>query len=105
MQHNPLSLEAVPAFSHDVREPFVERIGEGDVADDPVLEERERADSLRAVDDRIRDHEVAGLYFFAEGADGAERDDGAYADGPEGGDVSARGDLMRSKLVVDSMSG
>jgi hypothetical protein len=90
---------------HQSRDAFVKGVSKWDVANDPVLEECEGPNPLGAVDNGVRDHEVAGLDFLAETAHGAKGDDGAHADGAEGGDVGAGGDLVRGVLVVDAVPG
>ena len=105
MQRDALSFKRVAAFPHHGGNAFVKWIRERDVADDPVLEEREGSDPLSAVDDRVWHHEVAGLYFFTQRADGREGDDGPHADGAEGGDIGAGGYLVRSELVVEAVAG
>ena len=105
MQNDALPLQRVATLSHQSRDAFVKGVSEWDVADDPILEESERPDPLGAVDDGIRDHEVAGLDLLTETAHGAEGDDGAHADGPEGGDIGAGGDLVGGMLVVDAVPG
>lgn len=104
MEHNALSFESVAAFPYYGRDARVKGVGEGNVADNPALKEGERSDALCAVDDRVRDHEVSRFHFFAERANSAEGDDGAYAEGAECGDVCTSGHLVRSILVVDAVA-
>lgn len=55
------------------------------------LEETCRTHAFGAVDDLRWECECSGGDVFAEGADGAEGEDGAYAEGFERGDVGAGG--------------
>ena len=105
MQLHALAREAVSTPAHDPRKRLVERVRERDVADDAVVEEGEGPDPLRAVDDLVRDDEVARLDGFAQRADGAEGDDGPDAEGAQGGDVGPGGDFVRRVLVMQAVAG
>ena len=105
VQLHALAREAVAAPAHDACERLVERVREGDVADDAGVEEGEGPDPLRAVDDLVRDDEVARLDRFAQRADGAEGDDGADAKGAQGSDVGAGGDFVGREFVVQAVTG
>ena len=105
MQNDTLPLQRMATLPYQRRDAFIKRVSKRDVANDSIFKEREWPDPLGAVDDGIRDHKVAGFDFLTETAHSAEGDDGAHADGAEGGDVGAGGYLMRGVLVVDSMPG
>lgn len=68
------------------------------------LEETGGANAFGAVDDLGRDGKVTRGYFFAEGADGAEGEDGAYAKMFEGGDVGAGRDGGGGDVVVSTVA-
>lgn len=104
MQRHALSLQAVSASPNHLGNALVKGITEGDVADDATLEEREGPDTLGAVNDLVRDDEIAGLDLLLQATDSRESDDGADTDGAKGGNVSARGHLMRGDLVVSSVA-
>lgn len=95
----------MPTPPHDRREPFVKRIGKPHVPDDASLEESPRPHALGAIDDLIRDDEIARSDLLLQAADGGEGDDGADAERAEGGDVGARGDFVRGELVVEAVAG
>ena len=95
----------MPAPTHHPRQPLVERIREPDVPDDPSLEERPRPDALGPIDDLVRHQKIPRPDFLLQAADGGESDDGADAEGAEGGDVGARGDLVGRELVVQAVAG
>jgi hypothetical protein len=100
VQHDPLALQTMSASPYDLRNALIERIAKRNVPNNASLEECKRSDALGAVNDLVRDDEVAGLDLLLQAADGGEGDDGADADGAEGGDVGAGGDLVRRDLVV-----
>lgn len=70
----------------------------------PVLEKRERPNSLRAINDLVRDNKIAWLDFFFEAANGREGDDGPDTERAEGSDVGTSGYLMWCKLVMQAMT-
>lgn len=105
VQTDAVALQAVAALAHDFGDALVEGVGEADVSDHAALEESEGPDALGAVDDLVRDDEVARLDGFLQTAYGAEGDDGAHAEAAQGGDVGARGNLVRCDLVVQAMAG
>ncbi len=105
MQDHTVALHVLGAILDNLRDLVVVGIGEGDVADKPVLEEGEGTVSLGAVNDLVRDNEVHGPHLLLQGADGREADDGTHAQGPQGGDVRARRDLVGRDLVVLAVAG
>ena len=81
-------------LAHGLLEPLdervAERVTEPRVRDDGgAIEEARGANTLRAVDDLRREHEVAGLDLLAEGPYRGEREDRAHAEGLECRDVCA----------------
>lgn len=104
MKSDAVTLQRVAAGADNLRNALVEGIAERNVGDGTSLEEGERADALGAVDDLVGDHEVAGLDLLLQTADGGEGNDGADANGAEGGDVRAGGHLMGRDLVVLAMT-
>lgn len=105
MQNDAVALQVLGTALDDVGDLGVVGVGEGDVADEAILEEGEGAVAFSAVDDLIRDDEVHGADLLAQGADGGEADDGAHAQGAQGSDVGAGGDLVRRELVVLAVAG
>ena len=103
MQHDALALHTGSAAADDLGDPLVVGVAEGDVADQAALEEGEGPDALGAVDDLVRDDEVHGLDVLLQGADGREGHDAPHADVAQGGDVGARGDLVRRVLVAGAV--
>jgi hypothetical protein len=104
VQLHSLTLKAVSAGADDLGNALVEGIAERNMANNASLEECERPDALCAVDDLVWDDEIARLDLLLQTADGGEGDDGADADGAQGGDVGPRGDLMGCDLVVQTVS-
>jgi hypothetical protein len=94
----------VSTSPHNLRNALVERITKRNVPDNASLEEGERPDTLGAVNDLVWDNEIAGLDLLLQAADGGKGNDGADADGAEGGDVGAGGNLVGSNLVVCAVS-
>ena len=105
VQDDAVAAHGGRALLNDGAQLGVERVRETDVANDAALEEGEGAHALGPVDDLVRDDKVHRLDLLAQGADGGEGDDGAHADGAQGGDVGARVDLVRRDLVVDAVAG
>lgn len=103
VQSRPLALHGASAGLDHGGQLGIEGVGEADMADEALLEEGEGADALCAVDNLVGDDKVHGLDVLLEGADGAEGDDAAHADVPQGRDVGARGDLMGRELVVGAV--
>lgn len=93
------------ASPHDLSDLLIEGVRKPDVSDNPALEECERADALGAIDDLVRDDEVAGLDLLLQRADSREGNDAADAEGAEGGDVGAVGDFVRGEGVVGAVAG
>ena len=81
------------------REVRAEWVGEGDMRDQPVPEER-RIPASSAIDDLVRHHEVEGFDVLAKAADGADRDDLLHAEGFEGVDVRLHGEVSRQDTVA-----
>lgn len=104
MQDNAITLKAVSALAHHLGDALIEGVTEGDVGDNAALEESPRAHALGAVNDLVRDDKVTGLDFLLQTADGGESNDAADANGAQGGDVGASGNLMRSDLVVQAVA-
>jgi hypothetical protein len=87
-------------------EPTAERIAKGGVRNDGrVFKKARGADTFRAIDDLRRQRERARRNILAQGADGAESEEGAHAEGFECGYVRAGGDGRRAECVSLSMSG
>lgn len=104
VQNHALSLQAVSTGPHHLRDTLIKGIAKRNVTDYTSLEESERPDTLRPVNDLVWDNEVAGLDLLLQAADGGEGDNGTHTDGAKSGDVGARGDLVGSDLVVQAMS-
>jgi hypothetical protein len=90
----------VSTCPHNLRNTLVERIAKRNVPDNASLKESERPDTLGAVNDLVWNNEITGLDLLLQAADGGKGNDGADADGAEGGDVGPGGDLVGSDLVV-----
>lgn len=87
-------------------EPTAERIAKSGVRDDGrVFKETRGAHALRAIDDLRRQRERARRNILAQGADGAESEEGAHAEGFERGYVRAGRDGRRAEGVSLSVSG
>lgn len=78
----------------------VKRVREADVADQAPFEKGKGPHALGAVNDLVGQDKVHGADLLAQRADGAEGQDAAHAQVPQGGDVGARGHLVRRELVV-----
>lgn len=70
------------------------------MCDDRAVEKTRGSRALGAIDDLGCEADVAGADVFAEGSDGAEGEDGTYAEVFEGGDVGAGGDGGGGEGVV-----
>ena len=81
-----------------VRELGAHGLGEADVADDAVAEEARRA-PVRAVDELVDEHDVAGRDAALERADGRDREHALGAELLERVDVRAVVDLRRQEAV------
>ena len=95
-------------FAHggyNAGETVVERICKGDVTDDAGAEEGRLADALGAVEDLVRYDEVPWADIFFQTSDGGESDDGAHAEGAQGGDVCEVGDFAGEEVVVRAVAG
>jgi len=99
-----VTLETVTELSHNSTELLVEGVGEADVTDHALLEEGEGTDALGAVDDLVGYNKVARLNLLLQTAHGGESDDGTDTERAESGNVGASGDLMRSDLVVQTVT-
>lgn len=87
-------------------EPPTERIAESGVRDNGrALEEARGAHALRAIDDLRWKRERARRDILAQGADGAESEEGAHAERFERGYVRTGGDGRRAEGVSLSVSG
>ncbi len=87
-------------------EPTAERIAKSCVSDDGrAFEETRGAHALGAVDDLRRQCERAWRDILAEGADGAECEEGAHAEGFERCYVRAGGDGRRAEGMSLSVTG
>lgn len=104
MQDDAITLKAVSALAHHLGDALIEGVTEGDVSDNATLEESPRAHALGAVNDLVRDNKVAGLDLLLQTADGGESNDAADANGAQGGDIGASGNLMRGDLVVQAVA-
>lgn len=104
VQHDAVALQAVPARPHNFGHALIERVRKANVRDGTALEECKWPDTLGPIDHLVRDDEVAGLDLLLQTADGREGDDGAHADGSQGGDVRTGGDLMGRDLVVQAVA-
>jgi hypothetical protein len=105
VEHDAFALHVGAALGDDLGEALIKGVGKADVADDAALEEGEGADALGAVDGLVGDDKIHGLDGLLQGTDGGEGDDGADANVTQGGNVGAVGDLVRRKLVVDTVAG
>ena len=88
-----------------LHQPAAERIAKSGVRDDGrALEEARGAHALGAIDDLRRQRERAWRDVLAEGADGAECEEGPDAEGFEGCYVRAGGDGRRAEGVSLSVT-
>ena len=104
MQTHTLTLKTMPTSPHNLGHALIKRIPERHMGDNTTLKEGERANTLRPVNNLGRDDEITGLDLLLQTSDSGEGHDGAHADGAQGGDVGARGDLMRRNLVVHTVA-
>lgn len=79
MQCNTFSLQTMSALPHDFGDALIERISKLHVGDHSSLKECPRPEPLGAINDLVRDHEVARLDLFLQAPDGGEGDDGTNA--------------------------
>jgi hypothetical protein len=70
MQHNTLTLKALATLPHNRSNLLVERVCEWHMVYNAVFEERERADSLGAINDLIWDDKISWLDFLLQATDG-----------------------------------
>lgn len=70
MQHNTVTLQAMPAGLDGLGNPVIERVREGNVTNDPLLKERPRPEALGTVNHLVRDHKVPGLDGLLQTAHG-----------------------------------
>jgi hypothetical protein len=70
VQDDTLALHGSGALLDDLGDLGIVGVGEGDVADEAVLEEGEGPVSLGTVDDLVRDDEVHGLDALLQRPDG-----------------------------------
>lgn len=69
-----------------------------------VLEERERADSLGAINDLIWDDEISRLDLFLQATNSRESDNGSNAERTECGNVSTSRHFVWSMFVVQAVA-
>jgi len=69
VKSHTIPFETVPALLYDFRKFLVERISKHDMADHAFLEEGKWSDSLRSINDLIRNDEISRLDFFLETPD------------------------------------
>lgn len=109
-----VELRAGAVSSEDVRdallepvdEAIAERVAEGCMGDDGgAFEEASGAHALGAVYDLHREDEVTRGNLLAQRADGGEGEDGAHAEGLQGGDVSLSGHGGWVDGVAGAMAG
>lgn len=105
MHPDTLALKRMSASPHDLGDLLIEGVRKPDVSDNPALEESERAHTLCAIDNLVRDHEVARLDLLLQRTDSGEGNDAADAEGAEGRDVGAVGDFVGGEGVVGAMAG
>ena len=105
MQPHPLPLQALPTPPHDPTQPLIKRHRKRHMRHHAALKERKRPNPLRPVDNLVRHHEIPWFHFLRQRADSAEGDDGADAEGAEGGDVGAGGDFVGCEGVVEAVAG
>jgi hypothetical protein len=104
MQHNTLTLKALATLPHNRSNLLVERVCEWHMVYNAVFEERERADSLGAVNDLIWDDKISRLDFLLQATNGREGDNGSHAERTESGDIGTSGHLVWGILVVQAVT-
>jgi hypothetical protein len=70
------------------------------MVDDAIFEERERSDSLGAINDLVRDDKISRFDFFLQATNSREGNNGSHAERTESGNVGTSGHLMRGILVM-----
>jgi hypothetical protein len=70
-----------------------------------ILEERERANPLSAINDLIWDDKISGLDFLLQATNSGEGYDGPHAERAEGGNVGTSGHLMWGIFVMQAVAG
>lgn len=104
MEDNTITFHASSAGLDDIGKLGVKGISETDMADNAPLEEGEGADTLGAVDDLVRKNKVHGLDFLLERANSREGNNASDTNASQSGNVGTVRNLMRGKLMVNTMS-
>lgn len=104
VQGDALALQAVAALAHELGKLDIKGVAKANVSDHALLEVCEGANALGAVDDLVRDYEVARADLLLERADGGEGDDGAHAEVSQRGNVGLVLDLVGRELVGEAVS-
>lgn len=70
MQHNTVSLQAMPAGLDDIGNPVIEWVRERNVTNNPLFEERPWPEALGTVNYLVGDHKVPRLDGLLQAAHG-----------------------------------
>lgn len=104
MQNDSIALQAMSAFTDNLGNTLIEGVAEGNVCNNAALEVGPWSETLGAVDDLIRDDEIAGLDLLLQTANGGESNDASDTDRAQSGNVRAGRNLVGSELVVQAVS-
>ena len=104
VQRDALTLQAVAARAHNLSQLDIEGVAEADVTDHALLKVCERTNALGAVDDLVRDYEVARADLLLQRADSGESDDSAHTEVTQSGHVGLVLDLMRREFMGEAVT-
>jgi hypothetical protein len=104
VQHDTISLQTVSTSPDYLGNPLVEWVTEGNMSNCASLKEGKWPDSLRSINNLIRNDEVTRLDVLLQTADGGEGDDSPHADGPQSGNIGAGRNLVGGNLVVKAVT-
>lgn len=104
MQHDSFSLQAVSASPHHLGNALIEWVTEGNMSNSASLKECKRSDTLGPVNNLVWNNEVARLDVLLQASDCRKGDNGSYANRSQSSNVGASGHLVRSNLMVKTVT-
>ena len=104
MQCHAFAFKTVPTLPYNFTNTTIEWISKGDMAHKATLEEGERPDAFRPINDLIWHYEISWLDLFLQTTSCGKCNNAPHADLAQCGDIRPSRHLVWRKLVVHTMT-
>lgn len=94
VENHAFTTQRMATSLHHLRNLGIERVRKAHMSHHALLKEGKRSNSLRPIDNLVRNYEISRLDMFLQAADSAEGNDAADSEMAQSGDVGLVGNLV-----------